>query len=200
MQSALPPLPPKRSSGGRADIYFREVGFGTIRGLLVASALWRWAGYGAGVAGATTVCWGEVVDGAEDPKRAAAWVAELDRRVRELDSGTAKAVPWEQAKAESLARLRSKRSQRLSRLPPGRSSQRRQNGTSPTLTTYFASAPAVCAASDRGTMRPCRRCSLWRDLGSSSSAMKEPNHPTSMLNVEMATRSSGLNRSSWLTR
>ena len=50
MQSALPPLPPKRSSGGRADIYFREVGFGTIPRLPGALALSRWAGYDAHLA------------------------------------------------------------------------------------------------------------------------------------------------------
>jgi putative addiction module component (TIGR02574 family) len=50
----------------------------------------------------------ESVEGPEDPKWAAAWAAELDRRVSELDSGAAKAIPWEQVKSETLGRLRSK--------------------------------------------------------------------------------------------
>jgi hypothetical protein len=41
-------------------------------------------------------------------KWAAAWAAELDRRVRELDAGTVKAIPWEQVRSETLERLRSK--------------------------------------------------------------------------------------------
>ncbi len=35
----------------------------------------------------------------EDPDAEAAWQAEVTRRVRELDEGTAKTVPWEEAKA-----------------------------------------------------------------------------------------------------
>jgi len=50
----------------------------------------------------------ESVEGPEDPKWAAAWAAELDRRVRELDAGAAKTIPWEQVRAETLGRLRSK--------------------------------------------------------------------------------------------
>jgi putative addiction module component (TIGR02574 family) len=48
------------------------------------------------------------VEGPEDPKWAAAWAAELDRRVNELDAGTVKAIPWEQVKSETLQRLRSR--------------------------------------------------------------------------------------------
>jgi putative addiction module component (TIGR02574 family) len=50
----------------------------------------------------------ESVEGPEDPELAAAWAAELDRRVRELDAGSAKATPWEQVRSETLGRLRSK--------------------------------------------------------------------------------------------
>jgi putative addiction module component (TIGR02574 family) len=50
----------------------------------------------------------ESVEGPEDPEWAAAWSAELDRRVRELDSGAVKAIPWQQVKSEILERLRSK--------------------------------------------------------------------------------------------
>ena len=50
----------------------------------------------------------ESVEGPEDPKWTAAWAAELDRRVKELDAGTAKAIPWEQIRSETLGRLRSK--------------------------------------------------------------------------------------------
>jgi putative addiction module component (TIGR02574 family) len=48
------------------------------------------------------------VEGAEDREWASAWAAELDRRVRELESGAVQTIPWEQVKAEMLARLRSK--------------------------------------------------------------------------------------------
>ena len=50
----------------------------------------------------------ESVEGLEDPQWAAAWATELDRRVRELDAGTAKTIPWEQVRSEILGRLRSK--------------------------------------------------------------------------------------------
>lgn len=48
------------------------------------------------------------VEGPEDPEWAAAWAEEIDRRVKELDAGTVKAVPWEQVKSELLGRLRSR--------------------------------------------------------------------------------------------
>jgi putative addiction module component (TIGR02574 family) len=35
----------------------------------------------------------ESVEGPEDPTWTSAWAAELDRRVRDLDVGTAKAIP-----------------------------------------------------------------------------------------------------------
>lgn len=42
----------------------------------------------------------EVEEGVE-----AAWVAEIERRVAELDSGAAITVPWEEVKARLLANL-----------------------------------------------------------------------------------------------
>jgi putative addiction module component (TIGR02574 family) len=48
------------------------------------------------------------VEGREDPEWSAAWAAELDRRVRDLEHGTAKTIPFEQVKAEIQARLRSR--------------------------------------------------------------------------------------------
>ena len=48
------------------------------------------------------------VEGREDPAWAAAWAAELDRRVNALDSGTAKTIRWGQVKADIEARLRAK--------------------------------------------------------------------------------------------
>jgi putative addiction module component (TIGR02574 family) len=50
----------------------------------------------------------EIVEGPEDPEWAAAWAAELDRRVRELDEGRGKAVPWAEVKARLEARYRAK--------------------------------------------------------------------------------------------
>jgi putative addiction module component (TIGR02574 family) len=50
----------------------------------------------------------ESVEGPEDPKWVTAWAVELDRRVRELDAGTAKTISWEQVRSETLGRLRSK--------------------------------------------------------------------------------------------
>jgi putative addiction module component (TIGR02574 family) len=48
------------------------------------------------------------VEGAEDPEWTAAWAAELDRRVKSLESGEAKTMPWEEVKAEMQAPFRSK--------------------------------------------------------------------------------------------
>ena len=50
----------------------------------------------------------ESVEGPEDPEWAQAWAAELDRRLKELDAGTVKPVPWEQVKARLLEHLRAK--------------------------------------------------------------------------------------------
>lgn len=38
-------------------------------------------------------------------ERAAAWTAELDRRLRDLDEGRAQAIPYEEAMAQVRARL-----------------------------------------------------------------------------------------------
>lgn len=43
-----------------------------------------------------------------DPEWQEAWGRELDRRVRELDSGAVKPIPWEQVQSELVARLASK--------------------------------------------------------------------------------------------
>ena len=43
---------------------------------------------------------GEADDGVE-----AAWAAEIDRRVAELDAGTVKSIPWEQVRQRLLDRL-----------------------------------------------------------------------------------------------
>ena len=48
------------------------------------------------------------VEGPEDPEWAAAWAVELDRHVKELESGAAKSIPWEQVKARILERIRSR--------------------------------------------------------------------------------------------
>jgi putative addiction module component (TIGR02574 family) len=50
----------------------------------------------------------ESVEGPENSNWAAAWATELDRRVRELENGTATTIPWEHVKAEIQARLRAK--------------------------------------------------------------------------------------------
>ena len=39
----------------------------------------------------------------------AAWAEEIERRVRELDSGNVKTIPWEQVRAQMHARLGEKR-------------------------------------------------------------------------------------------
>ena len=50
----------------------------------------------------------ESVEGPEDASWTAAWAAELDRRAKNFESGRAEAIPWEQAKAEILERLRAR--------------------------------------------------------------------------------------------
>jgi putative addiction module component (TIGR02574 family) len=35
----------------------------------------------------------------------AAWAAEIERRVREIDSGDVKTIPWEEVRAKLYARL-----------------------------------------------------------------------------------------------
>lgn len=43
---------------------------------------------------------GEAADGVE-----AAWVAEIERRVAELEAGTVKGIPWEEVRQRLLDRL-----------------------------------------------------------------------------------------------
>jgi putative addiction module component (TIGR02574 family) len=40
-----------------------------------------------------------------DPDVDAAWAAEIERRVAELDSSAAKTIPWEEVRQRMLARL-----------------------------------------------------------------------------------------------
>jgi putative addiction module component (TIGR02574 family) len=47
----------------------------------------------------------ESVEGPDDPEWDDAWAVELDRRVRELDEGRARGVPWPEVKAKIEARL-----------------------------------------------------------------------------------------------
>jgi len=50
----------------------------------------------------------ESVEGPEEPAWAEAWAEELDRRVRDLDEGRVKTVPWPEVRAKIEARLREK--------------------------------------------------------------------------------------------
>ena len=47
----------------------------------------------------------ESLDAPADEGVEAAWAAEIDRRIEELDSGTAKTVTWEELRARTLSRL-----------------------------------------------------------------------------------------------
>ena len=38
-----------------------------------------------------------------DPKLAASWSAEIERRVREIDAGTVELIDWEEVRAELFA-------------------------------------------------------------------------------------------------
>jgi putative addiction module component (TIGR02574 family) len=38
-----------------------------------------------------------------------AWAEEIERRIRDVDSGAVQTIPWEQVRAELHARLRAKR-------------------------------------------------------------------------------------------
>jgi len=42
----------------------------------------------------------ETLDGEPDPGVEAAWAEEVERRVRQIDSGEVKMIPWEQVRAE----------------------------------------------------------------------------------------------------
>jgi putative addiction module component (TIGR02574 family) len=47
----------------------------------------------------------ESLEGEPDPGVEAAWAAEIERRVAELDAGTVESVPWEQVRQRLLDRL-----------------------------------------------------------------------------------------------
>jgi putative addiction module component (TIGR02574 family) len=50
----------------------------------------------------------------QDADWEAAWAKELEKRVRDLESGVVKAVPWEEARERILARLKERRAARAS--------------------------------------------------------------------------------------
>jgi putative addiction module component (TIGR02574 family) len=45
------------------------------------------------------------LEGDPDPGVEAAWAAEIERRVAELDAGTVKSIPWEQVRQRLLTLL-----------------------------------------------------------------------------------------------
>jgi putative addiction module component (TIGR02574 family) len=47
----------------------------------------------------------ESLEGEADPDVEAAWAAEIEKRVAELDAGTIESVPWEQVRQRLLDRL-----------------------------------------------------------------------------------------------
>jgi putative addiction module component (TIGR02574 family) len=47
----------------------------------------------------------ESLEGEPDEGVEAAWAAEIERRIEEVDSGTVKTVPWEEVKAKLVRRL-----------------------------------------------------------------------------------------------
>jgi putative addiction module component (TIGR02574 family) len=47
----------------------------------------------------------ESLDGDPDPDVEAAWSAEIARRVADLDTGTAKTIPWEEVRQRLIDRL-----------------------------------------------------------------------------------------------
>lgn len=47
----------------------------------------------------------ESLEGDPDPGVEAAWAAEIEKRVAELDAGTVKSIPWEQVRQRLLDRL-----------------------------------------------------------------------------------------------
>jgi len=51
----------------------------------------------------------ESLEGQPDEDVEAAWAEEIERRVRQLDSGEVKTIPWEQVRANLYARLNDKR-------------------------------------------------------------------------------------------
>jgi putative addiction module component (TIGR02574 family) len=47
----------------------------------------------------------ESLEGDPDPDVVAAWAAEIEKRVAELDAGTAKTIPWEEVRRRLIDRL-----------------------------------------------------------------------------------------------
>lgn len=47
----------------------------------------------------------ESLEAEPDPDVEAAWAAEIERRVQEIEAGTAKTVPWEEVRQRLLDRL-----------------------------------------------------------------------------------------------
>jgi putative addiction module component (TIGR02574 family) len=47
----------------------------------------------------------ESLEGEPDPDVEAAWAAEIERRVAELDAGTVQTIPWEEVRQHLLDRL-----------------------------------------------------------------------------------------------
>ena len=47
----------------------------------------------------------ESLEGEPDPDVEAAWAAEIEKRVAELDAGTVESIPWEQVRQRLLDRL-----------------------------------------------------------------------------------------------
>jgi putative addiction module component (TIGR02574 family) len=50
----------------------------------------------------------ESLHGEPDEDVEAAWAEEIERRVRQLDSGEVKTIPWEEVRAKLYARLNAK--------------------------------------------------------------------------------------------
>ena len=51
----------------------------------------------------------ESLHGEPDEDVEAAWAAEIERRIRQLDSGEVKTIPWEEVRAKLYARLHGRR-------------------------------------------------------------------------------------------
>ena len=51
----------------------------------------------------------ESLESEPDQDVEAAWAEEIERRVRQLDSGEVKTIPWQQVRSELFARLNAKR-------------------------------------------------------------------------------------------
>jgi putative addiction module component (TIGR02574 family) len=47
----------------------------------------------------------ESLEGEPDPDVEAAWATEIEKRVAELDAGTARTIPWEEVRQRLISRL-----------------------------------------------------------------------------------------------